>query len=398
MNATTQRTLNIPLAPWPNYDQEQIDAITEVYKSGRVNYLRGKIGPEFEREFATWSGTKKALVVGNGTLAIEIILRGLGLEPGDEVITTPRTFVATSSACVVNGLVPVLADIDLESGNITPETVAPLITKKTKAIMPVHLGGWPADMEGFLQLAEQHNLYVIEDCAQAHGAKIGGRSVGSFGHANAWSFCLDKIITTGGEGGMVTTDDEELWNRMWSLKDHGKDYDATYIRKHPPGFQWLHESWGTNWRITEPQSAIGRIQLARMSEWHAIRTANAELLRDRFQSLSAVHVPWPKDGFTNAWYRFYLHIHQDALKDGWNRDRIQAECKNRGLDLSVGSCSEIYLEKCFVDSGYGPKEPLPNARFMTGLALAFLVHPGMTAEMQHAIADVFEDVVKEATR
>ncbi len=398
MNESVPRKLTMPMAPWPNYDDEQIDAITAIYRSGRVNYLRGKIGPAFEQEFCDWSGSKKAIAVGNGTLAIEIILRGLGLKPGDEVITTPRTFIATSSACVLNGLIPVLADIDIESGNITPETVAPLITSKTKAIIPVHLGGWPCDMHGFNALAEEKGIYVIEDCAQAHGAKIDGRSVGTFGKANAWSFCLDKIITTGGEGGMVTTDDEELWAHMWSLKDHGKSYDAVFNRKHPPGFQWLHEGWGTNWRITEPQSEIGRIQLSRMPQWHAERTKNAELLRDRFSSLSALHIPWPEPGLENAWYRFYVHINQDALKDGWSRDRIQAECQALGFNISVGSCSEIYLEKCFKDSGYGPSEPLPNAQKMTGLALAFLVHPGHTEEMLHAVADTFEDVVKMATR
>jgi len=386
------------MAPWPNYDEEQIEAIASVYRSGKVNYLRGAVGPAFEREFSAWCGSKHSIAVGNGTLALELALRGLGLQPGDEVITSPRTFVATASACVLNGLVPVLADIDLESGNITPETVEPLITRKTKAIMPVHLGGWPADMHGFMALAESRNLLVIEDCAQAHGAAIGGRSVGTFGQANAWSFCLDKIITTGGEGGMVTTDDEELWSRMWSMKDHGKDYEATYHRKHPPGFQWLHEGWGTNWRLTEPQSAIGRIQLSRMPQWHAERARNAAFYRDRFSNLSAIHVPWPSDDLENAWYRLYVHVNDDALKSGWNRDRIQAECGARGFGISVGSCSEIYREVCFQKSGLGPKAPLPNAAKMTDIGLAFLVHPGHTEEMLGAVADVFEDVVSEATR
>lgn len=247
-------------------------------------------------------------------------------------------------------------------------------------------------------MAESKNLLVIEDCAQAHGARIGDRSVGSFGDANAWSFCQDKIITTGGEGGMVTTNDEDLWSRMWAIKDHGKSYEAVFNQKHPPGFQWLHESWGTNWRLTEAQSCVGRIQLSHMSEWSATRAMNAALLRSRFDRIPAVHVPWPEKGLTHAWYRLYVHVKEDALKDGWSRDRIQAACSDRGLVLSVGSCSEIYLEKCFQASNLGPYQPLPNARKMSGLCLAFLVHPGLTASSLHELADVFEEVMTESTR
>lgn len=398
MRVEEVRRLNIPLTSWPSYDEEQIDAVASVLRTGQVNYLRGQAGRAFESEFSAWCGVRHSVAVANGTVALELCLKALRLHPGDEVIVTPRAFVAVASACVLNDLVPVFADVDIESGNITPGSVEAVITNRTRAIMPVHLGGWPCDMTGFMDLAERRGLKVIEDCAQAHGARIGGRSVGSFGHANAWSFCLDKMITTGGEGGMVTTDDEDLWSQMWSYKDHGKDYDAVYIKSHPPGYQWLHEGWGTNWRLTEPQSALGLVQLKRMPVWTAARAHNARIFRERFNRLSAVHVPWPSDEITHAWYRLYVHVKKDALKDGWSRDRIQAECMVRGLSLSVGSCSEIYRENCFGTSCLAPSVPLPNARAMTNLCLAFLVHPGLTDDMLHAVADVFEDVVIEATR
>ena len=385
-------------APWPVFDTEQVQAVTHVLESGKVNYWTGQTGREFENEFAAWCGSKKSLAISNGTATLELILRGLRLKPGDEVITTPRTFIASSSACAFHGIVPVLADIDTDSGNITPETVAPLITNKTRAILPVHLGGWPCDMEGFQSLAEQHRLHVIEDCAQAHGASVNGKSVGTFGIANSWSFCQDKIMTTGGEGGMVTTDDEELWARMWSLKDHGKNFDTVYNRQHPPGFRWLHETWGTNWRMTEMQSAIGRVQLTRMPDWHNQRKANAHRFIQHFKELSAVRIPLPAAGLTHAWYRLYVYIRPEALKDGWNRDRIQAECGALGVPLSVGSCSEIYKEKAFKMCHLGPKEPLPGAAELTETALAFLVHPGLTEAMIDETAAIFSHVVKTATR
>ncbi|MES1147401.1 MAG: DegT/DnrJ/EryC1/StrS aminotransferase family protein, partial [bacterium] len=319
-------------------------------------------------------GTKKAIVLSNGTMALELALVGLGLQPGDEIVTTPRTFVATASAFVIHGIKPVFADVDRDSGNITPESVEKVLTPKTKAIVPVHIGGWPCDMPGFMSLASSKGIAVIEDCAQANGAAIGGKSIGSFGQVNAWSFCQDKIVTTGGEGGMVTTDDEEMWSRMWSYKDHGKDFSAVYERSHPIGFRWVHEHFGTNWRLTEPQSAMGRIQLRRMAEWQAARTANAQLLIERFSACPALRTPVPTGGLVNAWYRLYTYIRPEALRDGWTRERIMEECAARGLNLMVGSCSEIYLEKAYMDAGLAPAERLPVARELGDTSLAFVTH------------------------
>ncbi|HCE2681111.1 TPA: DegT/DnrJ/EryC1/StrS aminotransferase family protein, partial [Vibrio parahaemolyticus] len=259
--------LNTPFSPWPSFTQEEADAVSRVLLSNKVNYWTGSECREFEKEFATWVGCDHAVALSNGTLALDVALQALAIGEGDEVITTPRTFLASASSIVTAGANPVFADVDLNSQAITAESIESVLTPKTKAVIVVHLAGMPAEMDAIMALSEKHGFYVIEDCAQAHGAKYKGRSVGTIGHIGAWSFCQDKIMTTGGEGGMVTTNDKELWSKMWSYKDHGKNYDAIYNRQHPPGFRWLHESFGTNWRMTELQAVLGRIQLTRMSSW-----------------------------------------------------------------------------------------------------------------------------------
>ena len=270
--------LNSKFSPWPSFTQEESDVVSRVLLSNKVNYWTGQEGREFEKEFATFADSKYAVALGNGTLALDLTLKAMNVGSGDEVITTPRTFLASASSIVTAGAAPVFADVDLNSQNITAASIAAVLTPQTKAVIVVHLAGMPAEMDEIMALSEKHGFYVIEDCAQAHGAKYKGRSVGSIGHAGAWSFCQDKIMSTGGEGGMVTTNDEFLWKKMWSYKDHGKSWDAIYNKEHPPGFRWLHESFGTNWRMTEMQAAIGRIQLTRMSDWTAARQGNAKQL------------------------------------------------------------------------------------------------------------------------
>lgn len=392
LNRTTQE------GAWPFYDDDEIQAAVNVLASGRVNYHTGRESWEFEKEFAEWCGTKKAIVLSNGTVALELALMGLRMAPGDEVITTPRTFVASASAFVLHSIRPVFADIDPVSGNITAETIAGVITPKTKAIVPVHLGGWPCEMEAIMALAKEKGIAVIEDCAQAHGAAIKGKSVGSFGHVNAWSFCQDKIMTTGGEGGMLTTDDEEMWNRMWSYKDHGKDY-AVYHQKGAPGvFRYLHERWGTNWRITEPQSAIGRIQLRKLPQWLAARTANALRSADALDGLDALEIPMPGPDITHAWYRFYAYIKPEALKDGWSRDRIVGELQDQNPKVFSGSACEIYKERAFARCGLAPEAPLPNAERMGETTIALLTHPTLTPEMVDRTAGALRAKILEATR
>ena len=228
--------LNGPFSPWPSYTEKESQAVSQVLLSNKVNYWTGAECREFENEFAEFADSQYAIAVSNGTTALDLALIALGIDCGDEVVVTSRTFLASVSSIVNAGAIPVFADVSLDSQNITAESISKVLSEKTKAIVCVHLAGLPCDMDSITELAEQHNLFVIEDCAQAHGAKYKGRSVGSIGHIGAWSFCQDKIMTTGGEGGMVTTNDRELWSRMWSFKDHGKSWEAVYEKRHPQVF------------------------------------------------------------------------------------------------------------------------------------------------------------------
>ncbi|WP_411870147.1 DegT/DnrJ/EryC1/StrS family aminotransferase [Vulcanococcus limneticus] len=386
------------LAPWPQFDAEQIDAASRVLASGQVNTWTGHETRAFEQEFATWCGSSQAIAMANGSLALSAAYLALGLGQGDELITTPRTFIATSSSAVLLGVKPVFADVNRDSGAITAETIAPLITPRTKAIAVVHLGGWPADMPAICALARAHGLAVVEDCAQAHGAHIHGQSVGSFGDVAAWSCCQDKILTTAGEGGMVTTSRPELWDAMWAFKDHGKTHEAVFGREHPPGFRWLHERFGSNFRLTELQSAIGRLQLQRLPEWNAARTRNALLLAEALSDLPAVRVPLPPEGIQHAWYKFYAFVQPEGLAEGWSRDRILAEIAAAGYPALSGSCSEIYLETCFQDAGLAPAVRLPVARELGDTSLMFLVHPTITPEQITAYAQAVRGVVQRACR
>ena len=383
---------------WPHFDSDQIDAAMGVLASGKVNAWTGKETKNFESEFAEWCGNSQAIAMANGSLALSAAYLAIGIGQGDELITTPRTFLATASSAVLLGAKPIFADVDANSGAITAASIAPQITPRTKAIAVVHLGGWPADMPAICDLARAHGIAVIEDCAQAHGACINGQPVGSFGDVSAWSFCQDKIMTTAGEGGMVTTSNSDLWDVMWAFKDHGKTPEAVFGREHPPGFRWLHERFGSNFRLTELQSAIGRIQLQRLPEWTAIRTRNALLLAEALSDLPAVRVPLPPEHLIHAWYKFYAFVKPEALADGWSRDRIMSEIVALGYPALSGSCSEIYLEKCFQDAGFAPAERLPVARKLGETSLMFLVHPTITSSQMVGYAQAVRSVVQKAHR
>ena len=387
-------TRTTPFAPWPFFEQDEIVAAIAPLQSGKVNYWTGTEGREFEKEFASFTGCKHAIALANGTVALELALYGLGIGSGDEVIITPRTFIASSSCCVMRGAIPVVADVDPVSQNITAETIRPHITHRTKAIICVHLAGWPCDMDSIVVLAREHGLKVIEDCAQAHGATYKGRPVGSLGDVAAFSFCQDKIMTTGGEGGMLTTNDEALWRKAWEFKDHGKSYEAVYNCEHAPGFRWLHESFGTNWRLTEMQSAIGRAQLRKLPDWTTARQRHAATLTECFSKIPALRLTTPPPEIGHAYYKYYVFIRPEfesrlvdnskfkiqnskltSIRD-WVMNAINAE----GIPCFSGSCSEIYLEKAFIDAGYGPAERLPVAKALGETSLMFLVHPTLKDE------------------
>ncbi len=385
-------------APWPYYGTDEIAAVTRILESGKVNYWHtGDESKSFEEEFAAAMGCRYGVALTNGTVALELALYAIGIEPGDEVIVTPRTFIASASCVVARGAVPVFADVDRDSGTITAETIAAVITPKTRAIIAVHLGGWPCDMDPIRELAGRHGLKVIEDCAQCHGATYKGKPCGSLGDVAAWSFCQDKIMSTGGEGGMLTTNDHDIWNKAWSYKDHGKSHDAVFNMSDKPGFKWLHESFGTNWRLTEMQSAIGRIQLAKLPDWVNRRRANAALLIEAFLKIPALRVPQAPEYISNSFYRCYAYVKPEMLNDGWNRDRIIADIAAQGLPGLSGICPEIYLEKAFESAGLCPDERLPIARELGETSMMFLVHPTMGSEHINKMIEAVNKTMEKAS-
>lgn len=388
--------LNTPFSPWPSFTKQEADAARDVILSNKVNYWTGQECRQFEKEFAAWVGVQHAVALTNGTVALDLALKALGIGLGDEVVVTPRTFLASVSSIVNAGGVPVFADVDRNTQNITAETIRAVLSPRTRAVICVHLAGWSCDMDPIMELAEEFELKVIEDCAQAHGATYKGRPVGSIGHVGAWSFCQDKIMTTGGEGGMVTTNDPELWSKMWSFKDHGKSWEAIYEREHAPGFRWLHESFGTNWRMMEVQGAIGRIQLARMAEWTEARQANAKLIWSTASKLTGLRVPLIPADFGHAAYKCYVFVEPALLKSDWSRDRILNEVNARGVPCFSGSCSEVYLEKAFDGTGWRPEQRLPVARELGETSLMFLVHPTLTAAEISKTCKVLTEVMLEA--
>lgn len=372
--------LNTAFEPWPSFTQEEADAVKNVLLSNKVNYWTGQECRIFEKEFAEFSDTKYAVALANGTVALDVALKALGISADDDVIVTSRTFLASASSIVTAGANPIFADVELDSQNISRRTIEAVLTLNTKAIICVHLAGWMCDMDPIMQLAEEKGLYVIEDCAQAHGAKYKGKAAGSIGHVAAWSFCQDKIMTTGGEGGMVTTNDETLWKKMWSYKDHGKSYDSVYNKQHPPGFRWLHDSFGTNWRMMEMQAVIGRIQLTRMAKWTQKRTENAEKILKAFENSPFFNVYIPSSDYVHANYKCYVQVNLEALPEGWSRDRIMQEINAQNVPCFSGSCSEVYLEHAFDGTPWRPEKRLENAQKLGETSLMFLVHPTLSQD------------------
>ena len=386
-----------PIPAWPFFNEDTVAAVAEVLQSGRVNYWTGKKGRQFEQDFAEFCGANHAVALANGTVALELALRGIGLQEGDEVITTCRSFMATASSIVLCGGRVVFADVEVESQNITAETVAPLITSRTRAIIAVHHAGLACDMDPIMALAAQHELTVIEDCAQAHGARYKGRPVGAIGHVGCWSFCQDKIMTTGGEGGMLTTNDEQLWQQAWAFKDHGKNYNKVFESDPKPGYRWLHDSIGTNWRLTEMQAAIGLLQLGKIEDWHARRAANAQVLIDGLADLTALHVPAVPADFEHAWYKFYAFVRPENLAPGWDRDRVKDAIRAEGVPCDTGTCPEMYREEAFADTGMRPATRLPVAMDLGLRSLFFQVHTALQpTDMEDVVAAV-RKVMKAAT-
>ena len=395
--------INNKFSPWPSFTNEEIESVKNVLSSNKVNYWTGDECRKFEKEFAAWSDSEYAVSLANGTLALDIAFKALDIGSDDEVIVTSRSYIASVTSIINANATPVFVDVDPISQNISPKNINAAITDKTKGIVCVHLAGWPCEMDEIMAIAHANDLFVVEDCAQAHGAKYRGVSVGSIGDIGCWSFCQDKIMSTGGEGGMVTTNNKSLWLKMWEYKDHGKSYEAVYQREHPEGFRWLHETFGTNWRMTEMQGAIGRIQLNRMPEWTKLRNRNATILNKAFKQFTGetgiLRIPQMENerNCIHAYYKYYVFVNKDALKDEWDRDRIISEINLKGVPCIHGSCSEIYLEKAFDGTNFRPEKRLPVARELGETSIVFLVHPTLSEEEMLQMAEEAISVFKIAT-
>ncbi len=387
------------LPSWPFFDPKQINAATEVLNSGKVNYWTGSKCKTFEDDFGKLVESKYSISVANGSLALSLAYLACGISSGDEVITSPRSFVATASSICLLRAKPVFADIDINSGNITAATIEKVITNRTKAIAVVHIAGWPANMIEIKALAAKYGLFVIEDCAQAHGAMIlqNGffKSVGSFGDISAWSFCQDKIISTGGEGGMVTTNNKKLWEKMWSMKDHGKDYKLTFNNSPSTGFRWLHRNFGSNFRLTEFQSAIGIEQIKLLDSWRDLRERNAQIIINSLSNLECVRIPLPSNEYKHAWYKFYCYLIPEKLSKSWNRSKILKEIQKNGYPALEGGCSEVYLEKCFSHFKY---KRLNNAKSLGETSMMFLIHPTISEEQMKEYAQIIRETLINASK
>ena len=385
-------------SPWPVFEEDEIRAVLSVLKSGKVNQWTGAEVVSFESEFAEYLGVRYAIALANGSVALDVALSVLGIGPGDEVIVTPRSFVASASCIVLRGATPVFVDVDPDSQNITAQAVKNAISPKTKAVIAVHLGGWPCEMEALKALCSRQGLYLIEDCAQAHGARIGGKPAGSFGDFAAFSFCQDKIMTTGGEGGMLVTDNEELWRRAWSFKDHGKDYDAVFHDEHPSGFRWLVKRFGSNYRMTEMQAAIGRIQLKKLDAWVEKRRRLASILTEGFKEFEALRVTCPPEHVYHSYYKYYAFVQPENLSKGWSRDRILASLAEKGIPCGTGVCPEIYLEKAFHDcewrTGEGSRRRLEASKELGETSIMFQVHPTLVESDMHFVVKQMAGVLK----
>jgi dTDP-4-amino-4,6-dideoxygalactose transaminase len=363
---------------WPSYTKKEIDSVGKVLSSGKVNYWTGEECRNFEKEFALYSNTNYAIALSNGTVALELAIHALKLSYGDEIIVTSRTFIASVSCVVTSGAKPMFADVDLNCGNLSIEHISKVFTKKTKAIICVHLAGYPCDMDPIMDFAKNNDLFVIEDCSQAHGASYKGKKVGSIGDIGTWSFCQDKIISTGGEGGMVTTNNTNFWNLMWSYKDHGKNLSKVNEKNHNNGFKLVHDSFGTNMRMTEMQAVIGRSQLKKLDRWREIREKNSEnIIKVCLNFPNLIRIPIVRNDINHAWYKCYVYLKFDGLKKGWSRDDVIFELNKLDISCFVGTSSEVYLEKAF-EGLYRPENRLPNAKELGETSLMFLVHPTMT--------------------
>jgi dTDP-4-amino-4,6-dideoxygalactose transaminase len=376
---------------WPQMSSKMITSVSNVLESGKLNQWNNPAVKDFETKFAKHIDCNYAVAVFNGTVALELCVKTLGLKEGDEVIVTSRTFLASASCIAWYGIKPIFVDVDVNSQNITLETIKTAITPKTKAVILVHLAGWPCEVEEICEYCKSINIYTIEDCAQAHGAKYNGRHVGTWGDINAWSFCQDKIITTGGEGGMVTTNSSDLFKLAWSLKDHGKGYDMVFNTEHPPGFRWLHENIGTNWRMLPMQAVIGMHALDELEGWTSHRTLIANIYNEVFNDIDGARVTLPPAHITHAYYKYYFFI--NPLKFKISRDEIIVLIEKACVFAQAGSCGEVYKENALTQ--FAPEIELRVAKQLFETAILLLCDPTISEDVAIENAHKIKNILLE---
>ncbi len=393
---------------WPHFEEDEIHSAVNVLRSGKINQWTGKEVTSFETEFSQFIGTKYAVALANGSLALDLALMALNIEKGDEVIVTPRSFVASASCVALRGAIPVFVDVDLITQNITLESISRAVGSKTKAVIVVHLAGWPCEMDRIKLFCKQKGIALIEDCAQAHGANYKGKKVGSFGDCSIFSFCQDKIMTTGGEGGMLLTNRKNIWEKVWSYKDHGKKFDVVNSEKHKTEFRWAVESFGTNCRMTEIQAAIGRTILKKLDSWVTKRRVFADVLNSELSVVQGLRVTLPPSDTFHSYYKFYFFLKLEELKKGWGRREIIEALNKSNIPCDTGICPEIYLEKAFKNysfkivggegNDFKKGNRLPNAKHLGETSMVFLVHPTLDIKAIHYMIDKLKWIMKKACR
>ena len=414
-----EKTWTQPVPQWPVFDMSVIQDITQILETGQVNYWTGPRGQRFEQKFAEWNGAAHAISTSNGTTALHTAVSSLGIGPGDEVIVTSYSFIASSFCVVQAGAIPVFADVSKEDHVISAASIAPLITPRTKAIIVVHLYGIIVEMDPILELARRHNLFVIEDCAQAHGGVYRGRKTGTIGHIGCYSFCQSKHFTTGGEGGMIVTDDEALAWECRSFRDHGYDVkERLNLLEMEAKLMYIHRRVGFNFRMTEIQSAIGLKELARFDDWNLpARRRNGRLLQDGLQGLEGIlHLPPDTAERQNAYWWFPVVLDLDKLTV--DAAKFQKMLAAEGLPCYTILWPEMYLEEAYtshcgfgachfpfesqeytdprqVDYAHVVKE---NARWLRPRTVSLFTHPTYGEEIMSAYITAFKKVLQSTLR
>jgi perosamine synthetase len=301
-----------PMPIWPAYGKEEIEVADQVLRSGHLARQSGTWVQRFEKEYARKFGIKHAIAVSSGTAAIHVALAALGVGPGDDVIHTAHCFIGTATPTLHAGAVPIFADIDERTFNISPASIEQQITPHTKAIVPVHLNGLPADMDSILRIAREHKLFVVEDAAQAHGSEFGGKLAGTMGVFGCFSFWEDKLITTAGEGGMIVTNDDDLALQARKIHHHGE------VRRDGDYYQgerlYYHDTLGYNYRMTEIQGAIGCVQLQRLDEYVRQRRQNAHRLTGLLSEVPGVIPPYEPENCKHVFYKYVVRLDRRATQ------------------------------------------------------------------------------------